>query len=73
MKELGVLAWVAVVLVIVGGLNYGLVGFFDYNLIEAVFGKVSVVTRIVYAFIGVAAIWMIYFMSRCCPKGGGKE
>lgn len=67
MKDFGFLAWVAVVLVIIGGLNYGLVGFFDYNFIDAVFGK-TVVARIVYSFIGVSAIWMIYYFSKCCGK-----
>lgn len=47
-------------LLVVGGVNYGLVGFFDYNLLEVVFGH-GTVMRIVYSFIGVAAFMALFF------------
>ena len=50
---------VAVVLLIVGGLNWGLVGAFDYNLVDALFGVDSVLSRIVYVLVGLAAVWKI--------------
>lgn len=49
----------AVVLVIIGGLNWGLVGFFDWNLVDAIFGEGSVLSRIIYAVVGLAALYMI--------------
>lgn len=49
----------AVVLVIIGGLNWGLVGFFDWNLIDALFGEGSALARIIYAIVGLAALYMI--------------
>lgn len=49
----------ALVLIIIGGLNWGLVGLFDYNLVAALFGDDSVVTRVVYSLVGLAALWAI--------------
>lgn len=49
----------AVVLVIIGGLNWGLVGFFDWNLVDALFGEGSALARIIYALVGLAALYMV--------------
>ena len=54
--------WIALILVIVGGLNWGLVGFFDLDLVATIFGAMSTVARIVYVVIGVAALWTIYYV-----------
>lgn len=54
--------WIALILVIVGGLNWGLVGFFDFDLLATIFGAMSTVARIVYVVIGVAALWTIYYV-----------
>lgn len=56
--------WIAIVLVIVGGLNWGLVGFFDWNLVGALFGNMSGLSRTVYGLVGIAALWMIYYVSK---------
>jgi uncharacterized membrane protein YuzA (DUF378 family) len=50
---------VALALVIIGGVNWGLVGFFDYNLVDSIFGAGSVVARVVYALVGLAALWVL--------------
>lgn len=47
---------VALTLVIIGGLNWGLIGFFNYNLVDALFGSATWLTRIIYAIVGVSAI-----------------
>jgi uncharacterized membrane protein YuzA (DUF378 family) len=54
MKGIDVLA---AVLLAVGGLNWGLVGLFDFNLVGAVFGDMSAMSRIVYALVGLCAIY----------------
>lgn len=51
----------ALVLVIIGGLNWGLVGFFDYNLVDSLFGEGSGVARVVYALVGLAALYLAVF------------
>lgn len=50
---------VALLLTVIGGLNWGLVGFFDYNLVDAIFGAGSVAARTVYAIVGLAALWVL--------------
>lgn len=50
---------ITLVLVIVGGINWGLVGLFDFDLVAALFGAGSTLSRIVYALVGVSALWQI--------------
>lgn len=50
---------VALVLLIVGGLNWGLVGLFDFNLVDSLFGEDSALSRVVYALVGLAALWKL--------------
>jgi uncharacterized membrane protein YuzA (DUF378 family) len=52
---------VALALVIVGGLNWGLVGAFGFDLVATIFGGMSIISRIVYILVGLAAVYMIYF------------
>ena len=47
------------VLVIVGGLNWGLVGLFDFDLVTAIFGAGSMLSRLVYILVGLSAAWQI--------------
>ncbi|HWQ44299.1 MAG TPA: DUF378 domain-containing protein [Methanosarcina barkeri] len=56
--------WLALVLVIVGGLNWGLVGLFGFDLVAAIFGDMSTLSRIVYSLVGLAAVYMIYFATK---------
>jgi len=60
---MGTLDWIALVLVIIGGLNWGLVGLFNWNLVEAILGM-NVITNIVYILVGLSALWMIYMASK---------
>lgn len=53
---------ISFILVIVGGLNWFLVGVFSFNLVSALFGATSILTRIIYALVGLASLWVIYFM-----------
>lgn len=53
---------VAVILLIIGGINLGLIGFFGFDLIGMIFGRAEVAVRIVYALIGIAAIFFIFQM-----------
>lgn len=46
-------------LVIVGGLNWGLVGLFDFNLVAALLGDQSMLSRIVYILVGASALWQL--------------
>ena len=43
-------------MVIIGGLNWGLIGLFDWNLVAAIFGGVPVIERIIYVLVGLSAL-----------------
>lgn len=47
------------VLLIVGGLNWGLVGLFGFDLVAAIFGEMSALSRIVYTLVGLSALYQI--------------
>ena len=47
---------ICLVLLIIGAINWGLIGLFDFNLVETLFGTENVITRIVYALVGIAGI-----------------
>jgi uncharacterized membrane protein YuzA (DUF378 family) len=51
------LDWIAQILLIVGGLNWGLVGLFDFDLVATLFGQGSMLSRIVYVLVGLSALW----------------
>ena len=48
---------IAAILLVVGGLNWGLVGLFDFNLVASVFGAGAVMCKVVYSLVGLAAAW----------------
>lgn len=50
---------IAVALIIIGGINWGLVGFFEYNLVDGLLGEGSVLARVVYAVVGLAAVYKL--------------
>jgi uncharacterized membrane protein YuzA (DUF378 family) len=58
------LDWIALVLAIIGGLNWGLVGAFNFDLVAAIFGAGSAISRLVYILVGLAALYLIYFATR---------
>ncbi|MDI1444521.1 DUF378 domain-containing protein [Polyangium sp. 6x1] len=62
------LAWVAMVLVIVGAFNWALVGLFQWNLVAALFGVDSALTRIVYVLVGLAGLYLIFLSTRLVQR-----
>jgi len=62
MKQLSVLDWVALILVIIGAVNWGLVGLFSFDLVAAIFGSMSILSRIIYDLVGVAGIYLIFIL-----------
>ncbi len=47
---------IALVLIIIGAVNWGLVGLFDFNLVASLFGAESIITKIIYILVGIAGI-----------------
>jgi len=58
--KFNVIDWIALVLAIIGGLNWGLVGAFKFDLVATIFGDMSALSRIVYLLVGLAALYLIY-------------
>lgn len=52
------LSMVAMLLIVVGGLNWGLVGFFNFDLVAWIFGEMTFVSRLVYALVGISALYI---------------
>jgi uncharacterized membrane protein YuzA (DUF378 family) len=69
--SVSVIDWIAAVLLIVGGLNWGLVGLFQFNLVEAIFGQMTTLSRAVYILVGLAAIFGIFRAAACAKRTTG--
>ena len=54
----------AYLLVIIGGINWGLVGFFDYNLVDQIFGAQSLASRRMYGAVGLSALYLLFTFMR---------
>lgn len=67
LKGIDVVVWT---LLVIGGLNWGLVGVFDFNLVARVFGEMSVISRIVYILIGVSALYDIIAVKAIWKRWG---
>ncbi len=51
----------AMILVIIGGLNWGLVGLLELDLVHLIFGSIPILAKIVYILVGLAAVYMAYY------------
>ncbi len=50
---------IALVLIIIGAMNWGLIGFFKFDLVATIFGEMSIISRIVYGLVGISGLWGI--------------
>ena len=60
--------WIPMLLLIIGGLNWGLVGLFDIDLVAMLFGEGSLLSRIVYGAVGLSALYALYMGSRLSKR-----
>lgn len=68
MNNLNVLDWIDLILVIIGSLNWGLVGLFKFNLVDAIFGEDSAASRVIYVLVGIAGLYLIYLATQLARK-----
>jgi uncharacterized membrane protein YuzA (DUF378 family) len=68
LKKLSALDWITFILVIVGGLNWGLVGIFKFDLVAAIFGEMGIISRIVYTLVGLSAIYLAIISGKLAKK-----
>ncbi len=50
---------IALALVIIGAINWLLVGAFNFNLVDTIFGAMSILSRIIYILVGISGLWAI--------------
>jgi uncharacterized membrane protein YuzA (DUF378 family) len=55
---------IALILVIIGAINWGLIGLFNFNLVSAIFGDRSAASKAVYALVGLAGLYSIYVLTQ---------
>jgi uncharacterized membrane protein YuzA (DUF378 family) len=72
MSKLNGLDWVALILLIVGGLNWLLVGLFSFDLVAAIFGVMSVVSVIVYVLVGLSALYVLFMLGKLGKRGAAQ-
>lgn len=59
-----ILDYTALILVIVGAINWGLIGFFSFDLVRVLFGDMSLLSRIVYALVGISGLYALSYFGR---------
>jgi len=57
-----ILGWITAILVIIGALNWGLVGILDLNLVTTIFGSIAWLEKVIYILIGLSGIWELILL-----------
>lgn len=58
------LDYTVLTIVLIGSINWGLIGFFDFDLVSTLFGQMSLLTRIIYAVVGIGGLYAISYYGR---------
>lgn len=59
-RTMSAIDWIAMTLLIIGGVNWGLVGLFEFDLVATLFGDMTPISRLVYVLVGLSALYSIY-------------
>jgi len=68
MKNLNALDWVSLILVVVGGINWGLVGFLNFDLVANILGEMTLASRMVYDLVGLASLYLLFMLGNLAKK-----
>ncbi|MCD7814716.1 MAG: DUF378 domain-containing protein [Lachnospiraceae bacterium] len=63
------LDYTALTLVIIGAVNWGLIGFFQFDLVNLIFGNLTWISRIIYALVGLAGLYLLSLYGRVLSMG----
>ncbi|HHT97642.1 MAG TPA: DUF378 domain-containing protein [Clostridiales bacterium] len=58
------LDYIALSLVVIGALNWGLIGFFNFDLVKFIFGQMTVWTRVIYSIVGICGLYALSYFGR---------
>lgn len=61
--KLNALDWIALILVVIGALNWGLVGLMDFDAVLVIFGDMSFLSRLVYILVGISGVYLVISMA----------
>ncbi len=64
---------IALTVAIIGCVNWGLIGLFNFNLVETLFGDVSFLSKLIYIAVGIAGIWSIAFYNRVTDENAERN
>lgn len=56
--------YISLLLVVIGAINWGLIGFLGFDLIRVIFGDMTVISRIIYSLVGIAGLYSLSFFGR---------
>lgn len=59
-RAISTIGWIAFILLAIGGINWGLVGLFRFDLVAAIFGEMSTLSRIIYVLVGISALYCLF-------------
>ncbi len=68
MIKLDVIGQIILAILIIGGLNWGLIALFDFDLIAVIFGQLSLLSRLIYGLVGLSALYMIYILIKAMAE-----
>ncbi|HKK54232.1 MAG TPA: DUF378 domain-containing protein [Patescibacteria group bacterium] len=68
MNKLNSLDWIALILLVVGGLNWLLVGLFSFDLVASIFGYMTTVSKIIYVLVGLSAVYILFLSGKIRRK-----
>jgi len=55
---------IVLALIVIGAINWGLIGLFNFNLVTYIFGDMEAISRLVFALVGIAGLWSLTFFGR---------
>lgn len=64
MRKLNALDWIVLILVIIGGLNWGLIGLLGFDLVASIFGEMSLLSKIIYDLVGLSALYLLLIVGK---------
>lgn len=68
MAKMKILDWVAISLLIIGGINWGLFGLFKIDLVKLLFGSMTLFARVIYSLVGLSAVYSIYSLFKLAKR-----
>jgi len=73
MRTLNAVDWLALVLLIVGGLNWGLIGLLEFDLVASIFGTMTLLSRVVYGLVGLSTLYVAFIAPQLRKHDGSRS